>query len=126
MCKSNIIHSQSAKKCEDCYGLENTKNHNLGGRKMNNIKQAIIKLETILENGNEKENRLFVKYNTIKNILDLLEKDQELKIIEMEVELNGVEDSIENAALLEKRLSEAKSLVEDLANTINSLEIKVK
>lgn len=33
---------------------------------MNNIKQAIIKLETILENGNEKENRLFVKYNTIK------------------------------------------------------------
>ncbi|HEM2197686.1 TPA: hypothetical protein U0254_003076 [Listeria monocytogenes] len=48
---------------------------------MNNIKQAIIKLETILENGNEKENRLFVKYNTIKNILDLLEKDQELKII---------------------------------------------
>ncbi|MDF7940228.1 hypothetical protein P4799_15825, partial [Listeria monocytogenes] len=24
---------------------------------MNNIKQAIIKLETILENGNEKENR---------------------------------------------------------------------
>ncbi|EJG5789825.1 hypothetical protein ARP33_003039, partial [Listeria monocytogenes] len=52
---------------------------------MNNIKQAIIKLETILENGNEKENRLFVKYNTIKNILDLLEKDQELKIIEMEV-----------------------------------------
>ncbi|EAD1543319.1 hypothetical protein JJJ83_14040 [Listeria innocua] len=92
---------------------------------MNNIKQAIIKLETILENGNEKENRLFVKYNTIKNILDLLEKDQELKIIEMEVELNGVEDSIENAALLETRLSEAKSLVEDLANTINSLEIKV-
>lgn len=93
---------------------------------MNNIKQAIIKLETILENGNEKENRLFVKYNTIKNILDLLEKDQELKITKMEVELNGVEDSIENAALLEKRLSEAKSLVEDLANTINSLEIKVK
>ncbi|EBD1586697.1 hypothetical protein OIH41_001430 [Listeria monocytogenes] len=92
---------------------------------MNNIKQAIIKLETILENGNEKENRLFVKCNTIKNILDLLEKDQELKIIEMEVELNGVEDSIENAALLEKRLSEAKSLVEDLASTINSLEIKV-
>ncbi|ENR8282690.1 hypothetical protein ACEW68_003212, partial [Listeria monocytogenes] len=73
----------------------------------------------------EKENRLFVKYNTIKNILDLLEKDQELKIIEMEVELNGVEDSIENAALLETRLSEAKSLVEDLASTINSLEIKV-
>ncbi|EPV4251800.1 hypothetical protein E1S80_003044, partial [Listeria monocytogenes] len=68
---------------------------------------------------------LFVKYNTIKNILDLLEKDQELKIIEMEVELNGVEDSIENAALLETRLSEAKSLVEDLASTINSLEIKV-
>ncbi|EIX7109792.1 hypothetical protein MK044_003061, partial [Listeria innocua] len=60
-----------------------------------------------------------------KNILDLLEKDQELKIIEMEVELNGVEDSIENAALLETRLSEAKSLVEDLASTINSLEIKV-
>ncbi|EHS1899306.1 TPA_asm: hypothetical protein GEI80_14995, partial [Listeria monocytogenes] len=59
------------------------------------------------------------------NILNLLEKDQELKIIEMEVELNGVEDSIENAALLEKRLSEAKSLVEDLASTINSLEIKV-
>ncbi|EED2008853.1 hypothetical protein G4T31_003046, partial [Listeria monocytogenes] len=57
--------------------------------------------------------------------LDLLEKDQELKIIEMEVELNGVEDSIENAALLETRLSEAKSLVEDLASTINSLEIKV-
>ncbi|EAG7293624.1 hypothetical protein BLH03_15330, partial [Listeria monocytogenes] len=55
----------------------------------------------------------------------LLEKDQELKIIEMEVELNGVEDSIENAALLETRLSEAKSLVEDLASTINSLEIKV-
>ncbi|EAG8341160.1 hypothetical protein PIE33_002984 [Listeria monocytogenes] len=92
---------------------------------MNNIKQAIIKLETILENGNEIENRLFVKYNTIKNILDLLEKDQELKIIEMEVELNGVEDSIENATLLETRLSEAKSLVEDLASTINSLEIKV-
>ncbi|EAG5604165.1 hypothetical protein DCN23_14180, partial [Listeria monocytogenes] len=64
---------------------------------MNNIKQAIIKLETILENGNEIENRLFVKYNTIKNILDLLEKDQELKIIKMEVELNGVDDSIENA-----------------------------
>ncbi|EAH3324523.1 hypothetical protein D5N20_04180 [Listeria monocytogenes] len=93
---------------------------------MNNIKQAIIKLETILENGNAIESGSFVKYNTIKNILDLLEKDQELKIIEMEVELNGVEDSIENAALLEKRLSEAKSLVEDLANTINSLEIKVK
>ncbi|MGJ7002840.1 hypothetical protein ACSDQX_14990, partial [Listeria monocytogenes] len=55
-----------------------------------------------------------------------LEKDQELKIIEMEVELNGVEDSIENAALLEKRLSEANSLAEELANTINSLEIKVK
>ncbi|EAG7163460.1 hypothetical protein BLG62_15670, partial [Listeria monocytogenes] len=67
----------------------------------------------------------FVKYSVIKNILNLLEKDQELKIIEMEVELNGVEDSIENAALLEKRLSEAKSLVEDLASTINSLEIKV-
>ncbi|HDU6611215.1 TPA: hypothetical protein RF024_001859 [Listeria monocytogenes] len=94
---------------------------------MNNIKQAIIKLETILENGNEKENRLFVKYNTIKNILDLLlEKDQELKIIEMEVELNGVEDSIENATLLGTRLSEANSLAEELANTINSLEIKVK
>ncbi|AWN07931.1 hypothetical protein [Listeria phage PSU-VKH-LP040] len=93
---------------------------------MNNIKQAIIKLETILENGNAIESGSFVKYNTIKNILDLLEKDQELKIIKMEVELNGVEDSIENAALLEKRLSEAKSLVEDLANTINSLEIKVK
>ncbi|ARJ84814.1 TPA_asm: hypothetical protein GYR22_14150 [Listeria monocytogenes] len=92
---------------------------------MNNIKQAIIKLETILENGNEKENRLFVKYNTIKNILDLLEKDQELKIIEMEVELNGVEDSIENATLLGTRLSEANSLAEELANTINSLEIKV-
>ncbi|EPP5827434.1 hypothetical protein IAI12_32885, partial [Escherichia coli] len=56
----------------------------------------------------------------------LLEKDQELKIIEMKVELNGVEDSIENATLLEKRLIEAKSLVEDLASTINSLEIKVK
>ncbi|HAC2411964.1 TPA_asm: hypothetical protein GJA98_15590, partial [Listeria monocytogenes] len=66
---------------------------------MNNIKQAIIKLETILENGNEKENRVSVKYNTIKNILDLLEKDQELKIIKMEVELNGVDDSIENATL---------------------------
>ncbi|EAC7613654.1 hypothetical protein HXB17_10700 [Listeria monocytogenes] len=92
---------------------------------MNNIKQAIIKLETILENGNEKENRLFVKYNTIKNILDLLEKDQELKIIEMEVELNGVEDSIENATLLGTRLSEANSLAEELARTINSLEIKV-
>ncbi|EJG6252696.1 hypothetical protein ARU57_002969 [Listeria monocytogenes] len=92
---------------------------------MNNIKQAIIKLETILENGNEKENRLFVKYNTIKNILDLLEKDQELKIIEMEVELSGVDDSIENATLLGTRLSEAKSLAEDLASTINSLEIKV-
>lgn len=92
---------------------------------MNNIKQAIIKLETILENGNAIESGSFVKYSVIKNILSLLEKDQELKIIEMEVELNGVEDSIENAALLEKRLSEAKSLVEDLANTINSLEIKV-
>ncbi|HAA8097455.1 TPA_asm: hypothetical protein GHH47_15525, partial [Listeria monocytogenes] len=73
-----------------------------------------------------KENRLFVKYNTIKNILDLLEKDLELKIIEMEVELNGVEDSIENATLLGTRLSEANSLAEELANTINSLEIKVK
>ncbi|HEL8811856.1 TPA: hypothetical protein U0F82_002806, partial [Listeria monocytogenes] len=92
---------------------------------MNNIKQAIIKLETILENGNAIESGSFVKYSVIKNILNLLEKDQELKIIEMEVELNGVEDSIENAALLEKRLSEAKSLVEDLASTINSLEIKV-
>ncbi|HAB8659534.1 TPA_asm: hypothetical protein GYS49_14735, partial [Listeria monocytogenes] len=71
---------------------------------MNNIKQAIIKLETILENGNEKENRVSVKYNTIKNILDLLEKDQELKIIKMEVELNGVDDSIENATLLGTRL----------------------
>ncbi|EAC5969033.1 hypothetical protein APE62_14520 [Listeria monocytogenes] len=93
---------------------------------MNNIKQAIIKLETILENGNEKENRLFVKYNTIKNILDLLEKDQELKIIEMEVELSGVDDSIENATLLGTRLSEANSLAEELVRTINSLEIKVK
>ncbi|EAH3628012.1 hypothetical protein D5V94_14890 [Listeria monocytogenes] len=93
---------------------------------MNNIKQAIIKLETILENGNAIESGSFVKYNTIKNILDLLEKDQELKIIKMEVELNGVEDSIENAALLEKRLSEANSLAEELARTINSLEIKVK
>ncbi|EEC6571825.1 hypothetical protein G5F84_002157 [Listeria monocytogenes] len=93
---------------------------------MNNIKQAIIKLETILENGNAIESGSFVKNSVIKNILNLLEKDQELKIIEMEVELNGVEDSIENAALLEKRLSEAKSLVEDLASTINSLEIKVK
>ncbi|HDM9001214.1 TPA: hypothetical protein P0U94_000377 [Listeria monocytogenes] len=92
---------------------------------MNNIKQAIIKLETILENGNAIESGSFVKYSVIKNILSLLEKDQELKIIEMKVELNGVEDSIENATLLEKRLSEAKSLVEDLANTINSLEIKV-
>ncbi|EAK8439235.1 hypothetical protein BZK43_13540 [Listeria monocytogenes] len=92
---------------------------------MNNIKQAIIKLETILENGKAIESGSFVKYSVIKNILNLLEKDQELKIIEMEVELNGVEDSIENAALLEKRLSEAKSLVEDLASTINSLEIKV-
>ncbi|PCW08204.1 hypothetical protein A7O19_15740, partial [Listeria monocytogenes] len=53
-------------------------------------------------------------------------KDQELKIIKMEVELNGVEDSIENATLLGTRLSEANSLAEDLANTINSLEIKVK
>ncbi|EAA7435629.1 hypothetical protein [Listeria monocytogenes] len=93
---------------------------------MNNIKQAIIKLETILENGNEIENRLFVKYNTIKNILDLLEKDQELKIIKMEVELNGVDDSIENATLLGTRLSEVNSLAEELARTINSLEIKVK
>ncbi|HEL9115905.1 TPA: hypothetical protein U0H09_001245, partial [Listeria monocytogenes] len=76
--------------------------------------------------GNAIESGSFVKYSVIKNILNLLEKDQELKIIEMEVELNGVEDSIENAALLEKRLSEAKSLVEDLASTINSLEIKVK
>lgn len=92
---------------------------------MNNIKQAIIKLETILENGNAIESGSFVKNSVIKNILNLLEKDQELKIIEMEVELNGVEDSIENAALLEKRLSEAESLVEDLASTINSLEIKV-
>ncbi|EAE3509614.1 hypothetical protein E2G00_12105, partial [Listeria monocytogenes] len=92
---------------------------------MNNIKQAIIKLETILENGNATENGSFVKNSVIKNILNLLEKDQELKIIEMKVELNGVEDSIENATLLEKRLSEAKSLVEDLASTINSLEIKV-
>lgn len=93
---------------------------------MNNIKQAIIKLETILENGNAIEGGSFVKYSVIKNILSLLEKDQELKIIEMKVELNGVEDSIENATLLEKRLIEAKSLVEDLASTINSLEIKVK
>lgn len=93
---------------------------------MNNIKQAIIKLETILENGNAIESGSFVKNSVIKNILNLLEKDQELKIIEMKVELNGVEDSIENATLLEKRLSEAKSLVEDLASTINSLEIKVK
>ncbi|HHQ1010428.1 TPA: hypothetical protein ACSK87_001815 [Listeria innocua] len=93
---------------------------------MNNIKQAIIKLETILENGNEKENRVSVKYNTIKNILDLLEKDQELKIIKMEVELNGVDDSIENATLLRTRLSEANSLAEELARTINSLEIKLK
>ncbi|EAH2107999.1 TPA: hypothetical protein P0522_002923, partial [Listeria monocytogenes] len=72
------------------------------------------------------ESGSFVKYSVIKNILSLLEKDQELKIIEMKVELNGVEDSIENATLLEKRLIEAKSLVEDLASTINSLEIKVK
>ncbi|EKE6119106.1 TPA: hypothetical protein REU89_002783 [Listeria monocytogenes] len=93
---------------------------------MNNIKQAIIKLETILENGNAIESGSFVKNSVIKNILNLLEKDQELKIIEMKVDLNGVEDSIENATLLEKRLSEAKSLVEDLAGTINSLEIKVK
>ncbi|EKK9117980.1 hypothetical protein PS277_002970, partial [Listeria innocua] len=71
---------------------------------MNNIIQAIIKLETILENGNEKENRVSVKHNTIKNILDLLKKDQELKIIEMEVELSGVDDSIENATLLGTRL----------------------
>ncbi|EIP9536782.1 hypothetical protein V8M92_003223, partial [Listeria monocytogenes] len=54
---------------------------------MNNIKQAIIKLETILENGNAIESGSFVKYSVIKNILNLLEKDQELKIIEMEVEL---------------------------------------
>ncbi|EAG0767359.1 hypothetical protein A7984_15335, partial [Listeria monocytogenes] len=71
---------------------------------MNNIKQAIIKLETILENGNAIESGSFVKNSVIKNILNLLEKDQELKIIEMKVELNGVEDSIENATLLEKRL----------------------
>ncbi|EJV7060998.1 hypothetical protein N7V06_003091, partial [Listeria monocytogenes] len=64
---------------------------------MNNIKQAIIKLETILENGNAIESGSFVKNSVIKNILNLLEKDQELKIIEMKVELNGVEDSIENA-----------------------------
>ncbi|EAG3565713.1 hypothetical protein B8102_13555 [Listeria monocytogenes] len=89
------------------------------------MKQAIIKLETILENGNAIEGGTFVKYSVIKNILDLLKKDQELKIVEMELELNGVEDSIEKATLLEKRLSEAKSLVEDLASTINSLEIKV-
>ncbi|EAD4040614.1 hypothetical protein EIP43_09755, partial [Listeria monocytogenes] len=76
--------------------------------------------------GNAIESGSFVKYSVIKNILSLLEKDQELKIIEMKVELNGVEDSIENATLLEKRLIEAKSLVEDLASTINSLEIKVK
>ncbi|HAM1769729.1 TPA: hypothetical protein H9493_000766 [Listeria monocytogenes] len=93
---------------------------------MNNIKQAIIKLETILENGNAIESGSFVKYSVIKNILDLLEKDQELKIIEMKVELNGVEDSMENATLLGMRLSEANSLAEELANTINSLEIKVK
>ncbi|EAG3806947.1 TPA_asm: hypothetical protein GZN32_00275 [Listeria monocytogenes] len=93
---------------------------------MNNIKQAIIKLETILENGNAIESGSFVKYSVIKNILSLLEKDQELKIIEMKVELNGVEDSIENATLLGTRLSEANSLAEELANTINSLEIKVK
>ncbi|EDN9050602.1 hypothetical protein LW946_002820 [Listeria monocytogenes] len=93
---------------------------------MNNIKQAIIKLETILENGNAIESGSFVKYSVIKNILSLLEKDQELKIIEMKVELNGVEDSIENATLLGTRLSEANSLAEELARTINSLEIKVK
>ncbi|EAG7825127.1 hypothetical protein BLI83_12290 [Listeria monocytogenes] len=93
---------------------------------MNNIKQAIIKLETILENGNAIEGGTFVKYSVIKNILDLLKKDQELKIIEMKVELNGVEDSIENATLLGTRLSEANSLAEELARTINSLEIKVK
>ncbi|HHQ0579617.1 TPA: hypothetical protein ACSKJ8_002470 [Listeria monocytogenes] len=93
---------------------------------MNNIKQAIIKLETILENGNAIESGSFVKYSVIKNILDLLEKDQELKIIKMEVELNGVDDSIENATLLGTRLSEANSLAEELARTINSLEIKVK
>ncbi|EMK4673116.1 hypothetical protein V8579_002978 [Listeria monocytogenes] len=93
---------------------------------MNNIKQAIIKLETILENGNAIESGSFVKYSVIKNILSLLEKDQELKIIEMKVELNGVEDSIENATLLGTRLSEVNSLAEELARTINSLEIKVK
>ncbi|HAC1354563.1 TPA: hypothetical protein LWH83_002886 [Listeria innocua] len=93
---------------------------------MNNIKQAIIKLETILENGNAIESGSFVKYSVIKNILSLLEKDQELKIIEMKVELNGVDDSIENATLLGTRLSEANSLAEELARTINSLEIKVK
>lgn len=93
---------------------------------MNNIKQAIIKLETILENGNAIESGSFVKYSVIKNILSLLEKDQELKIIKMEVELNGVDDSIENATLLGTRLSEANSLAEELARTINSLEIKVK
>lgn len=93
---------------------------------MNNIKQAIIKLETILENGNAIEGGTFVKYSVIKNILNLLKKDQELKIIKMEVELNGVDDSIENATLLGTRLSEANSLAEELARTINSLEIKVK
>ncbi|HHR0305072.1 TPA: hypothetical protein ACSXUF_002864, partial [Listeria monocytogenes] len=36
---------------------------------MNNIKQAIIKLETILENGNAIEGGTFVKYSVIKNIL---------------------------------------------------------
>ncbi|ECY9784473.1 hypothetical protein F6515_15965, partial [Listeria monocytogenes] len=82
---------------------------------MNNIKQAIIKLETILENGNAIESGSFVKYSVIKNILSLLEKDQELKIIKMEVELNGVDDSIENATLLGTRLSEANSLAEELA-----------
>ncbi|EAC3892921.1 hypothetical protein HCV62_002776 [Listeria monocytogenes] len=93
---------------------------------MNNIKQAIIKLETILENGNAIESGSFVKNSVIKNILNLLEKDQELKIIEMKVDLNGVDDSIENATLLGTRLSEANSLAEELARTINSLEIKVK
>ncbi|EDP8520822.1 hypothetical protein G3R93_002020, partial [Listeria monocytogenes] len=67
-----------------------------------------------------------VKNSVIKNILNLLEKDQELKIIEMKVDLNGVDDSIENATLLGTRLSEANSLAEELARTINSLEIKVK
>ncbi|HEM1258810.1 TPA: hypothetical protein U0W36_003021, partial [Listeria monocytogenes] len=85
-----------------------------------------IKLETILENGNAIESGSFVKNSVIKNILNLLEKDQELKIIEMKVDLNGVDDSIENATLLGTRLSEANSLAEELARTINSLEIKVK